>query len=217
MTQEVFENLTLQEETFSHLLEAFPELQQQQIQAAYAHATKAHTGQERDGGIPYIVHPLRVSIILLKAGEKDANIIIAALLHDVVEDCTDTIDDIEELYNAEVAVLVKDATRERPDNETAGMKRIAKPKKFRWYIEEASVDSCKIKTADVIDNMRSWQYIPKEHTSTAKFPRWCDEAMTFYPELTTKAGPAYVTLWNTILAEYQSLPQFQPYLTTTYE
>lgn len=216
MTQEIFNNINLQERRFALLLDLFESGDQVRIQKALEHAKNAHEGQLRDDGVPYIIHPIRVATLLIDHGERDANVIIAALLHDVVEDCEDTIEDVEQEYNGTIAALVKDATRERPEVETEEMKREAKPKKFRWYIAEASIDSCKIKSADVIDNMRCWQFIPAEHPTRDKFPRWCSEAEAFYPELTKKAGDNYYETFLELAAEYQTMPQFHDYLKGVY-
>lgn len=217
MTVETFDNLSLQERRFALLLQDnFGDTEQVRIQKALEHAKRAHEGQERDGGTPYIIHPIRVATLLIEAGERDVNLIIGGLLHDVVEDCDDTVEDIANMYGEQVGLLVKDATRERPEHETEEMKREAKPRKFRWYISDASVDSCKLKSADVIDNMRCWQYVPADHPTVKKFPRWCNEAETFYPDMTKKAGDAYAELFRSLAAEYQTLPQFSEFLTGDY-
>ena len=64
------------------------------IEKAYAVAEKAHEGQKRKSGQPYIVHPLQVAIILADL-EMDKETIVAGLLHDVVEDTVMTAADIE--------------------------------------------------------------------------------------------------------------------------
>jgi GTP pyrophosphokinase len=217
MTQETFNNLTLQERRFALLLDdVFSESEQIRIGKALEHARRAHDGQRRDDGVPYIIHPIRTAIFLIEHEETDADLIIATLLHDVIEDCNVTIQDILTMYNERVAHLVKDATRERPEHETEAMKRDAKPRKFRWYIAEACQDSCKIKSADVIDNMLSWQFIPQGHATREKFPRWCSEAETFYPELTKKAGQKYYETCRNLVRAYQQMPQFRDYLTGDY-
>lgn len=217
MTQETFNNLVLQERRFALLLDdMFSGSDQVQISKALNHASHAHDGQQRDDGVPYIIHPIRTAIFLIEQGETDVDLIIAALLHDVVEDCDDTIEDIRRMYTDRVARLVQDATRERPVQETEAMKREAKPRKFRWYIHDASQDSCKIKSADVIDNMRCWQFIPDGNSTRDKFPRWCNEADTFYTDLTKKAGPEYYEQFRQLAVSYQTMPQFQAYLLGDY-
>ena len=75
------------------------------IKKAYDFANKAHGGQLRKDGKPYIIHPVEVAYILADLG-FDEDVVSAALLHDVVEDCGYTVSQIAELFNPEVAKLV---------------------------------------------------------------------------------------------------------------
>jgi guanosine-3',5'-bis(diphosphate) 3'-pyrophosphohydrolase len=59
------------------------------LETAYAFAYRAHTGKFRDGGSPYITHPVESVIIAIEAGERDVDILIALLLHDVYEETAD--------------------------------------------------------------------------------------------------------------------------------
>ena len=68
----------------------------ERIDRAYALAEKAHEGQLRATGEPYIIHPIAVACIIAKEMKMGANPVIAAFLHDVVEDTDYTVEDIEE-------------------------------------------------------------------------------------------------------------------------
>ena len=81
-----------------------------QIEKAYNLAKKAHGDQKRKSGEPYIIHPLWVAIILADL-EMDKETIIAALLHDVVEDTQIGEDYIKEEFGEEVALLVDGVTK----------------------------------------------------------------------------------------------------------
>ena len=81
-----------------------------QIMKAFTLADKAHEGQFRASGEPYIMHPLAVAEILAHL-QIDHITLIAALLHDVVEDTEYTKEDIEKLFGAEVAFLVDGVTK----------------------------------------------------------------------------------------------------------
>ena len=70
------------------------------ITEAYEYAAKAHEGQMRQSGDPYITHPIAVAQILLELG-MDTETICAGLLHDVVEDTSSTLDDIKKRFGAE--------------------------------------------------------------------------------------------------------------------
>ena len=80
------------------------------IRAAYVFAAKAHEGQLRASGEPYLDHPLNVSLTLVEY-QLDAASIAAALLHDVVEDCDVSLDEIAAQFGSEVAKLVDGVTK----------------------------------------------------------------------------------------------------------
>ena len=80
------------------------------IRSAYEFAAKAHEGQLRASGEPYLEHPLNVGLILVEF-HLDAASIAAALLHDVVEDCDVSLDEIAALFGSDVAKLVDGVTK----------------------------------------------------------------------------------------------------------
>ena len=80
------------------------------IEKAYNLANGAHESQRRLSGIPYILHPTSVACILVELG-MDTQSIVAALLHDVVEDTSHTILDIEKMFGKEIANLVDGVTK----------------------------------------------------------------------------------------------------------
>ena len=80
------------------------------IEKAYVLAEKNHAGQFRKTGEPYIEHPLSVAAILAELG-MDSTSIVAAILHDVVEDTAVTIEEVEKEFNKEVALLVDGVTK----------------------------------------------------------------------------------------------------------
>jgi len=80
------------------------------IQRAYDFAKKAHEGQTRRSGEPYINHPLAAAYILSKM-RIDSNIIVAALLHDIPEDTRVTLETLEKEFGADVAKMVEGITK----------------------------------------------------------------------------------------------------------
>ena len=80
------------------------------IEKAYKVADEAHKNQMRKSGEPYIIHPLCVAIILADL-QLDKESIVAGLLHDVVEDTIMTVSEIEELFGADVALIVDGVTK----------------------------------------------------------------------------------------------------------
>ncbi len=82
------------------------------IRCAYEVADKAHSGQMRASGIPYILHCVAVADILADL-RMDSNTIIAALLHDTIEDTAITLNDLHEQFGEDVATLVASVTKMR--------------------------------------------------------------------------------------------------------
>ncbi|UCG54278.1 MAG: bifunctional (p)ppGpp synthetase/guanosine-3',5'-bis(diphosphate) 3'-pyrophosphohydrolase [Dehalococcoidia bacterium] len=80
------------------------------VEGAYHFALKAHKGQVRKSGEPYLEHPLQVALTLTEL-QLDAGSLAAALLHDVTEDCSIPISQIEDKFGAEVAKLVDGTTK----------------------------------------------------------------------------------------------------------
>ena len=87
-----------------------PDDSTEKVGQAYFYADACHTGQERKTGDPYIVHPLETALFLADL-HLDTNTIVAALLHDVVEDCGVSLEDISEKFGFEVSKLVDGVTK----------------------------------------------------------------------------------------------------------
>ena len=135
-----------------------PASEQGRVERAYRIAERAHRGQARDEGSPYIEHPLRVALIVadeLKRPEPD--LICAALLHDVVEDTPVTLAEVQEACGDTVAHFVELLTKAKvadPDE-----KRLA----TRRYLHRIAADSPEmllLKLADRLDNLRSVAVLP---------------------------------------------------------
>jgi GTP pyrophosphokinase len=81
-----------------------------ELEHAIDYATKAHSGQKRKSGEPYIIHPLSVAHILTEWG-MDIDTVLAGVLHDTVEDTESTLTEIESLFGRDVAFLVDGVTK----------------------------------------------------------------------------------------------------------
>ena len=138
------------------------------IRKAYMLAFEKHFGVKRKSGEDYIIHPLNVAYILTEI-YADAKTIQAALLHDVVEDTDVTIEEIEEMFGSEVALLVNGVTKInrlnfQGDNESM----IANHRKILVGLTE-DVRVIIIKLADRLHNMRTiWALPEKKQKQKAK-------------------------------------------------
>ena len=80
------------------------------VRRAYVFAREKHEGQTRRSGEPYIIHPVEVTEVLADL-EMDEQTLAAGLLHDVIEDCSVTAEEISHLFGPEVAHLVDGVTK----------------------------------------------------------------------------------------------------------
>jgi (p)ppGpp synthase/HD superfamily hydrolase len=149
---------------------------QKLFKKAFEIAKQEHNKQKKFGLWPYIIHPLSVfSFLANKLKITDKDILITALLHDVVEDGNITFTKIKKLFGAKVCKIMKEITRFRPPKETEAEKTINKQKHFQ-KISSGSPEAKLIKLVDEYDNMRHWQKIPQKNHNRKKFPRWIKEA-----------------------------------------
>jgi GTP diphosphokinase / guanosine-3',5'-bis(diphosphate) 3'-diphosphatase len=135
----------------------FPGADADLLRRAYAVADRWHAGQTRKSGAPYVTHPLAVAILLAEIG-MDTTTLVAALLHDTVEDTGLTIGEVKAEFGAEVAVLVDGVTK--LDGSRWGDH--AEAETFRKMIVAASIDLrvLVIKLADRVHNLRTLAFHP---------------------------------------------------------
>ena len=103
------------ESLFANLEQRISAEDMHRVRDAYALAAEAHKEQRRKTGEPYIIHPIAVARIVAEELELGANPVIAAFLHDVVEDTDYTIEDIRERFGEDVAFLVGVVTKQKKE------------------------------------------------------------------------------------------------------
>ena len=104
-----------------------------QIQKAFEFANEAHKGVRRRSGEPYILHPIAVAKIVVSNIGLGYKSIIAALLHDVVEDTDYTVEDLSSLFGEKVATLVEGLTKIKTvlDNEDKAVQKSMQAENFK--------------------------------------------------------------------------------------
>ena len=154
---EHFPHLEQQEARLERALVGFSATDQGRIRSALAFARSAHEGQFRLGttNIPYIIHPIRVACSLVDEFQlHDADACMAALLHDVVEDCAVSLDIIAERFGVKICGYVATLTWEKGVDAKWRQAHVMlrAPKMVRY-----------VKAADVIDNARAnWQITDRQ-------------------------------------------------------
>jgi len=157
------------------------------IEDAYDFALKAHQGQMRKSGEPYIEHPLKVALILAEL-QFDATSLAAALLHDVPENCGMPISEIETRFGAEIAKLVDGTTKLGKLSLTAPVEtasRGSQAENMRKMLMAMAEDLrvVFIKLADRLHNMRTLDALPLEKQHSI-----AQETMEIYAPLAHRLG-----------------------------
>jgi guanosine-3',5'-bis(diphosphate) 3'-pyrophosphohydrolase len=177
------------------------------IERAYTVAERAHEGQKRKSGEPYITHPIAVAQILADLG-IGSKTVAAALLHDTVEDTAYTLDEVRHDFGDEIAMLVDGVTKldkvkygDSTQAETVRKMIVAMSKDIRVLI---------IKLADRLHNARTWGFVPAESAA-----RKATETLEIYAPLAHRLGIqaikweledlSFAVLYPKLYAEIESL------------
>lgn len=138
---------------FTLMAQRVDEKQMNLLHEAYNFAAYAHKDQLRKSGEPYISHPVAVARIVAEELELGANPVMAAFLHDVVEDCPYSIDEIRERFGDDVAFLVGVVTKQKKTQ----YDQSKQVDNFRQMLSSVQFDvrAILVKLADRLHNMRT--------------------------------------------------------------
>ncbi|EYR64478.1 GTP pyrophosphokinase [Actinotalea ferrariae CF5-4] len=161
------------------------------LERAYAVAERAHRGQVRKSGDPYITHPVAVATILADLGMTPPTL-AAALLHDTVEDTEYSLTDLRRDFGDEVAMLVDGVTK--LDKVTYGAAAQAETVRKMVVAMSRDIRVLVIKLADRLHNARTWKFVP-----AASAERKARETLEIYAPLAHRLG------MNTIKWELEDL------------
>lgn len=125
----------------------------ERIKEAYRVAREAHKNQKRKSGEPYIIHPIAVARICGVELQLGANPVIAAFLHDVVEDTPYTVEQVEKKFGSDVAFLVRVVTKQKKDHYEMSKQL----DNFKQILDSVRYDirAILVKLADRLHNMRT--------------------------------------------------------------
>jgi RelA/SpoT family (p)ppGpp synthetase len=159
-----------------------PNTDEELLNRAYVYAMKAHGEQVRASGDPYFSHPLEVAAILTDLKLDDATI-VAALLHDTIEDTEATRAEIDQLFGKDIGHLVEGLTKlKKLDLVSREAKQAENLRKLLLAIAE-DVRVLLVKLADRLHNMRTLQYMSPEARK-----RVAEETIDIYAPLAARMG-----------------------------
>ena len=152
------------------------------INKAYVYSARMHEGQTRKSGDVYFTHPVSVADIIADM-RLDASSVCAALLHDVVEDCEVSVDDVETVFGEEVAFLVDGVTKLGKVNFASREDRQAESFRKMLVAMARDIRVLLVKLADRLDNMRTL-----DHMASAAQERIARETIEIYAPLAGRLG-----------------------------
>lgn len=156
------------------------------VKKAFDFSAKAHAGQKRKSGEPYLIHLLEVAKILTRMG-MDTSSVVAAILHDTIEDTAVTKDEIEREFGAEIAEIIDGVTK--LSKLQFSNKEVRQAETYRKMILAMSKDIrvILVKLADRLHNMRTLQYMSEEKQNAIS-----QETLDIYAPIAGRMGIQWI-------------------------
>lgn len=152
------------------------------LREAFDLSLKAHAGQQRESGEPFIIHPVEVAKILAEL-ELDCTTIIAALLHDTIEDTTCTYEMIRDNFGDDVAMLVDGVTKLEQIPYSPKKEQQVENLRKMFLAMSKDIRVILIKLADRLHNLRTLRYMPPEKQITK-----AQETLEIYAPIAHRLG-----------------------------
>ena len=175
------------QEQYEHLVETVksynPAAGFDQIRAAYEFAAAHHAGQNRKDGSPFVTHPLAVAQIVAEELHLDTESIVAALLHDTIEDTTATHEEISHLFSPTVADLVEGVSKLTRVHYTSKEEEQMENLRKMLMAMAKDIRVILIKISDRLHNMRTMEYQTPEKQKQKSF-----ETMEIYAPIAHRLG-----------------------------
>lgn len=169
------------DQVINKIRENNPEADVELFRLAYDFAAKAHAGQRRANGEPYIEHSLHTAFMLAQI-KADFNTIVAGVLHDVPEDTEYTLEDIRKNFDKDIAHLVKGITK-LGKIKYRGIERYRENLRKMFLAMAQDVRVILIKFSDRLHNLRTLEALPKE-----KQQRIAKETLEIYAPIADLLG-----------------------------
>ena len=175
------------QEQYEHLIETVkgynPTAGFDQIRAAYEFADAHHAGQNRKDGSPFITHPLAVAQIVAEELHLDTESIVAALLHDTIEDTAATHEELSRLFSPTVADLVEGVSKLTRVHYTSKEEEQMENLRKMLMAMAKDIRVILIKISDRLHNMRTMEYQTPEKQKQKSF-----ETMEIYAPIAHRLG-----------------------------
>ena len=175
------------EERYQHLEDTIlsynPAADVTRVRAAYEFAAEAHKEQKRKDGSPYVTHPLAVAQIVAEELHLDTDSVIAALLHDTIEDTPVTHEEVAKLFSPTVADLVEGVSKLTRVHSTSKVEQQMENLRKMLMAMSKDIRVILVKIADRMHNMRTMEYQTPEKQKQKSF-----ETMEIYAPIAHRLG-----------------------------